>query len=223
MLEFLDSKPSDRKYRLFACACYRRVIEAEQLCAVPLPDSAVFRMVGGALTAFKNFANRFPGSHLVRYRKALQASEEYADHQISRERLSTLVKQELGEFEISQDWVIALACTPGPMPPSEAALEIARGVAGSILEQEEPNQAILTRDVFGNPFRNMTLSSAWQTSTAVSLAKAIYSDRAFDRMPILADALEDAGCDDAAILEHCRGPNVHVRGCWVVDLILGKS
>jgi hypothetical protein len=54
------------------------------------------------------------------------------------------------------------------------------------------------------------------------LAKSIYDDRAFDHLPILADALEDAGCTDAAILEHCRGPGPHVRGCWVVDLILGK-
>ena len=55
------------------------------------------------------------------------------------------------------------------------------------------------------------------------IAQAIYDKRAFDRMPILADALEDAGCDNADILAHCRGPNEHVRGCWVVDLILGKQ
>ncbi len=56
-----------------------------------------------------------------------------------------------------------------------------------------------------------------------ALARSIYDDRAFDRLPVLADALEDAGCTDAAILDHCRGPGPHVRGCWVVDLILGKS
>jgi hypothetical protein len=55
------------------------------------------------------------------------------------------------------------------------------------------------------------------------LAQAIYDDRAFDRLPILADALEEAGCDTADILAHCRGPGPHVRGCWVVDLILGKQ
>jgi hypothetical protein len=55
------------------------------------------------------------------------------------------------------------------------------------------------------------------------LAQSIYTDRAFDRMPILADALEDAGCDNADILNHCRQPGEHVRGCWAVDLILGKK
>jgi hypothetical protein len=60
------------------------------------------------------------------------------------------------------------------------------------------------------------------TSTAVALARGIYEDRAFDRMPILADALQDAGCDNEDILDHCRGPEPHVRGCWVVDLLLGK-
>jgi hypothetical protein len=58
---------------------------------------------------------------------------------------------------------------------------------------------------------------------AVRVAKAIYQSRAFQDMPILADALEDAGCDNADILAHCRRPGPHVRGCWVVDLILGKE
>jgi hypothetical protein len=65
--------------------------------------------------------------------------------------------------------------------------------------------------------------SEWATSTVVSLAEGIYTDRAFDRMPILADALQDAGCDRAEVLGHCRGPGPHVRGCWVVDLVLGKE
>jgi len=79
------------------------------------------------------------------------------------------------------------------------------------------------RDIFGNPFRPVTLDSRWQTETVVALAAGIYAERAFDRMPILADALEDAGCDHADILTHCRSDGPHVRGCWVVDLLLGKS
>jgi hypothetical protein len=55
------------------------------------------------------------------------------------------------------------------------------------------------------------------------LAEAIYEERAFDRMPILADALEEAGCADADVLRHCRDPGPHVRGCWVLDLILDKA
>ena len=63
---------------------------------------------------------------------------------------------------------------------------------------------------------------AWRDGTILKLAQAIYDDRAFDRLPVLADALEEAGCHDADILAHCRAPGPHVRGCWVVDLLLGK-
>lgn len=79
------------------------------------------------------------------------------------------------------------------------------------------------RDIFGNPFRPVTVDSSWLTSTVLPLASGIYEEKAFDRMPILADALQDAGCDNAEVLEHCRGPGPHVRGCHVLDLILGKS
>jgi hypothetical protein len=79
------------------------------------------------------------------------------------------------------------------------------------------------RDIFGNPFRPVALDPAWLTSTVVTLANSIYTDRAFDRMPILADALEEAGCDNVDVLLHCRGDGPHVKGCWVVDLVLGKA
>jgi hypothetical protein len=83
----------------------------------------------------------------------------------------------------------------------------------------------IIRDVFGNPFRPVTVEKTWRTwkdRTIVKLAKGIYEERAFERLPILADALEDAGCGNADLLAHCRGPGPHVRGCWVVDLLLGK-
>ncbi|MFO0823648.1 MAG: hypothetical protein U0792_11120 [Gemmataceae bacterium] len=85
-------------------------------------------------------------------------------------------------------------------------------------------QCELLRDIFGNPFRPVAFSPEWRSDTAVSLAKHIYDSRDFSTMPILADALQDAGCDNAEILNHCREANsVHVRGCWVVDGVLGKS
>lgn len=91
------------------------------------------------------------------------------------------------------------------------------------LSREIQAQSALTRDVFGPIlFRPDTLDPRWRTETVVPLAAGIYADRAFDRLPILADALEDAGCDNADILTHCRGDGPHVRGCWVVDLVLGK-
>jgi hypothetical protein len=79
------------------------------------------------------------------------------------------------------------------------------------------------REQFGNPFRPVTFSPEWRTGTAVSLARQMYESRDFSAMPILADALQDAVCDDEDILAHCRSEGAHVRGCWVVDLVLGKE
>lgn len=80
------------------------------------------------------------------------------------------------------------------------------------------------RCVAGNPFRPITFSPSWRTDTALALARQMYESREFSPMPILADALQDAGCDNDDILSHCRDANqVHVRGCWVVDLVLGKT
>jgi hypothetical protein len=84
----------------------------------------------------------------------------------------------------------------------------------------------LIRDLFGNPFRPVALDPswlAWNEGTVVKLAQGIYQDRTFDHLPVLADALEEAGCSDDDILGHLRGPGPHVRGCWPVDLCLGKS
>ncbi len=91
-------------------------------------------------------------------------------------------------------------------------------------QEEERAQCELLRDILPNPFRKLPKpKKSWRTETVRALATGIYAERAFDRMPILADALEDAGCEHADILTHCRGDGPHVRGCWVVDLILGKQ
>ena len=80
------------------------------------------------------------------------------------------------------------------------------------------------RDIVGDPFRPVTFSPQWRTSTAVAIARGMYESRDFSAMPILADVLQDAGCEADAILTHCRDRDqVHVRGCWVVDLVLGKA
>jgi hypothetical protein len=79
-------------------------------------------------------------------------------------------------------------------------------------------------DIVGNPFRSVSFDPAWRTSAAIGLASTMYDARNFNAMPILADALQDAGCEDESILSHCRDENeLHVRGCWVVDLVLGKK
>jgi hypothetical protein len=87
---------------------------------------------------------------------------------------------------------------------------------------EQSVQATILRDIVGNPFRPTAFDPAWRTSDVTLLARGTYEERAFDRMPILADALQDAGCDSDEVLRHCRGAGPHVRGCWVVDLVLGK-
>lgn len=86
-----------------------------------------------------------------------------------------------------------------------------------------PDQADLVRDIFAESFHPVTFLPEWRTSTAVALARQMYESRDFDAMPILADALQDAGCEDADVLDHCRGQGPHVRGCWVVDLVLGRG
>src|SRR5262249_32627622 len=122
----------------------------------------------------------------------------------------------------------------------------------SLVEQDECARfARVLRDLFGNPFRLKIFDPGWRTSTVVPLARHIYDERAYELMPILADALDDARCTDADILHHCRQPEQrvsnfldeieaerraredyvqdyrelgdHFRGCWVVDLILQKQ
>lgn len=87
---------------------------------------------------------------------------------------------------------------------------------------ETDAQAVLEREVYG-PVARPRFLPGWQTSTALAIAAGVYADRAFDRLPVLADALEDAGCDSPELLAHLRGPGPHVRGCWALDLVLGKS
>jgi hypothetical protein len=91
-------------------------------------------------------------------------------------------------------------------------------------------QVPLLRCIFGNPFRSVNLAPAWLTPDVLSLARAVYEQHALvsveanpTRLAILADALEEAGCTERSILDHLRGPGLHVRGCWVVDRLLGKE
>jgi hypothetical protein len=86
-----------------------------------------------------------------------------------------------------------------------------------------PECGPVIRDIFGNPFRPVSFSSSWGTATVLALARGMYESRDFSPMPILADALQDAGCESADLLAHCRQPRGHVRGCWAVDLLHGKE
>lgn len=78
-------------------------------------------------------------------------------------------------------------------------------------------------EVIPSPFRPVPFDPCWRSSDALGVAEGVYAERAWDLLPILADALADAGCEEESILSHCRGGGLHVRGCWVLDLVLGKS
>ncbi|MBP3955097.1 hypothetical protein J8F10_07365 [Gemmata sp. G18] len=84
-------------------------------------------------------------------------------------------------------------------------------------------QARILRELFRNPFRTVAFSAEWRTDTTVALARGMYEAREFSAMPILADALQDAGCNHTDVLAHCRGAGAHLRGCWVLDLVLGRA
>jgi hypothetical protein len=91
------------------------------------------------------------------------------------------------------------------------------------VESESTDLCHLFRCVCGTPFGRVALDPVWLTSTVRTLAAGIDAERAFDRMPILADALQDTGADSDDIFNHCRGPGPHTHGCWVVDRVLGRT
>jgi hypothetical protein len=138
-------------------------------------------------------------------------------------------------IELVYDAAGYLAAVEAGELDAEANREVAKSVWESpafVAGKAKEEKAIcgLIRDIFGNPFHPLSINPAWQTPTVVALAHAAYDNRLLPagilepaRLGILADALEDAGCTSADILSHLRQPGEQVRGCWVVDLLLGKS
>ena len=116
-----------------------------------------------------------------------------------------------------------IALTQAEFHLSGAVLEAMRSILIEGADSERATLVAVVRDIFGNPFRLVAFEPRWRTSDTVGVARGTYEDRAFERMPILGDALMDAGCADEQVLEHCRSEGPHVRGCWVVDLVLGKE
>jgi hypothetical protein len=121
-----------------------------------------------------------------------------------------------------------IACENEPKGETATALWLVTGwwpgVKTELTGKELPaSWRPLFDDIFGDAFRPVTFEPAWRTDTAVSLAQQMYESRDFLLMPILGDALQDAGCEDEQILAHCREAGLHVRGCWAVDLILAKE
>jgi hypothetical protein len=113
-------------------------------------------------------------------------------------------------------------CSAAAQGPGE---QVARGACDAALAGGVSPGALaeLLRDILGNPFRHRTINPSWRTPDVLRLAAVIYEEHRFADLPVLADALEDAGYTDADLLGHCRGPGQHGRGCWAVDLVLGRS
>jgi hypothetical protein len=208
MLEFLRGKVSDRKLRLFGCACARRLW--------PLLTEKESRE---AVKVAEQFADgRADGDELA-------AAEE------SAEDTTTAVYGTAKAAETPHFYAAAAAAWAATEDAIKAATFASQAVtdgAHSDAERSVERVALARRlqDIIGNPFRPMAVDLSWLSwndGTVVKLAQAFYDERAFDRMPVLADALEEAGCHDTDILGHCRSTGKHVRGCWVVDLILGKD
>jgi hypothetical protein len=207
MLEFLRGKASDRKLRLSAVACCRHLLG--QVSVNPWDQEAV------------------------------DAAERYADGEASDVELQTAAEA------TTSDWTAAYACAEAASPEGgvDSAIYAADNAAYAAGEHaaflvdanndhpafaagraaELEAQVGLIRCIFGNPFRHAVIVPTWLSPNVVALARTIYEDRAFDRMPELADALEEAGCHEADILGHCCQPGPHVRGRWVVDGILGRE
>jgi hypothetical protein len=214
MLEFLGEKVSPRKLRLFACACARRALGLMLLERSRALVDVVEQFVDGE-ASWKECQTA---------ERAARAGSASSDHESVEEKVRG-----------------AAWNTVRPDPHEGARYAASLTVQAFIARafQERPGtiysgtylpehhvQAALLRCIFGVPSRPVCFDPAklaWPESTVVRLARTMYDERAFDQMPILGDALEDAGCTDAEILAHCRAAGEHVRGCWVLDLILGKS
>jgi hypothetical protein len=222
MLEFLRGKASDRKLRLFACACCRRTwnllrdVRSQQ-----------------AIEIAERYADGLAGEEELRAALGLALAAHQAIWNDSS-RTAGLTREGLNNAELESEAALAVwrTCKPSQAyvgsvtiayaPLLPAAYAVGNSGAGGIAS-ERAVQASLLRDIFGSLlFRSVSLPAdwlAWQDRTLRRMAQAIYDERAFDRLPVLADALEEAGCNDPDILGHCRQPGPHFRGCWVVDLL----
>jgi hypothetical protein len=194
-----------RKFRLFGCACCRevwdRIPERPFRTAIEVAERHADGQVKiGELRSARHRCEDYRGSD----KAATRAAFAVTDHKAIT--AAVFAAQHAAGAGVSEHWLLQ-----------------PRGHQQSTILERWGKQVLIVRDIFGNPLRPVAFDPSWRTSTAVGLARSIYESRAFDRMPILADALEEAGCDEPSVLEHCRGDGPHVRGCWVVDLILGKA
>lgn len=199
----------DRSLRLFAVACLRGVqhLSTDDSCprAVEVAERHADKPNLRALRSAGHAAERG-------YRR-VSASGSVTDHSLRTMALlhaaSQITSDKMWQGSIPAWFRVAGACSEVLRWNTE------RNPTGPCVR--------FFRDIFPNPFRPVAFDPAWRTATAAGLARTMYKSRDFGAMPILADVLEEAGCDSPDILTHCRGDGPHVRGCWVVDMVLGKA
>jgi hypothetical protein len=219
MIGFLGGRGSDRKWRLLACACCRL---AWHHLADPRSRAAV-----EAAEAFADGQTPFEAMESARL-AAMAAAAEQPPVSLGAALATAagFAARPGGSFAGAALHVIdKVAWAPSTAPRGKA------GRAGRAhREQVGLLAAALLRCVVGNPFRPVTPDPAWPTSQVVDLARAAYDHRDRpsghlepSRLAVLADALEDAGCEDAELRRHLRSGGVHVRGCWGVDVVLGRA
>ena len=211
MLQFLHSKGSKRIWRLFAVACVRRV---EPLMRDPRSRLAV------------EVAERFADGEATG--EELNAAHEQAEAAAHQAHYEAYMDEARARFRWDATYeAFYIAAQAADAAVQCAAADISEANGGpTVVIAESLQLPDLLREVFGNPFRWITIDAAWPAwndGAIPKMAQGIYDGRAFGRLQLLADALEEAGCDNADILSHCRSGGEHVRGCWVVDLLLGKS
>jgi hypothetical protein len=209
MLKQLGYDVSDRKQRLFCHYCCQIVRDIlDERCRASL-----------------DIAGEYPDCPTCR--PQLEAALRLMEDELQDDRFQTL-SSPVRQAEIVVKWLChpdgVVNCEGTAYATASAISQVQpRDLRQAVKRLTSLRQACVVRCIFGNPFRPVTSDPAWLTSDVLALAQGIYQDRAFDRLPILADALQDAGCDNDDILNHCRSNGPHVRGCWVVDLILGKE
>lgn len=229
MQEFVKGKASDRKLRLFACACCRRVwtlltdersreaVEAmEQYADGRLDREECWAMMRHARRAENDFRRV---ALEARGKWEMSTAERYL---LPARRWAAHAVYAASQFAAAAGMAAEAASSSVRLAVHPAAKVLGGGRRSSV-KRERDAQADALRDIFGNPFRPVTLNPSCFIPFVVSLAQTIYDERTFDRMPELANELEGAGCDNVDVLSHCRDGSEHVRGCWVLDLVLGKS
>jgi hypothetical protein len=207
-----NSLPEPRS-RLFGIACCRRLL---QLIVDPRSMKA--------LEVTERFADGTATSEELdaAYSEAFDVEAHYAEHP---DRPHSRRFEALGRAANA----VAECCHEHELAEG-VALEALKAAEAADITGEAAAQANLVREIFGNPFRPVAIDPTWLTATVAGLAGAAYEERSLPldhldptRLAVLADALEDAGCADPDLLGHLREPGPHVRGCWALDLILGKG